>query len=192
VANGAFSDVFPGAWVENIITTASDHLAISISLSHISNESHRPVQHGFRFEAAWIRAPDYRETMERAWVEGRAEMGSLQSTWSTLQSVAASLKKWGRDYFGAVKSKIVKLECKLKSMCMNMVDCTLADIRSVERELCELFEREEIMARQRSRVDWLKEGDMNTSFFHARASARKRANKIKHLVREDGSRCDDL
>jgi hypothetical protein len=62
---------------------------------------------------------------------------------------------------------------------------------AVEHELCELFEREEVMAKQRSRVDWLKEGDRNTSFFHARASARRRTNKIKALVREDGSLCTD-
>jgi hypothetical protein len=30
--------------------------------------------------------------------------------------------------------------------------------------VCELFEREEIMARQRSRVEWLKARDRNTSF----------------------------
>jgi hypothetical protein len=47
------------------------------------------------------------------------------------------------------------------------------------------------MARQRSRVDWLREGDRNTAFFHARASARKKANRIHSLTREDGSRCDD-
>jgi hypothetical protein len=60
----------------------------------------------------------------------------------------------------------------------------------VEIELCELFEREEIMARQRSRVDWLKEGDRNTSLFHARASAWRKTNKIDMLLRPNGSKCE--
>lgn len=59
--------------------------------------------------------------------------------------------------------------------------------KEVENRLYEMFEREEIMAKQRSRIDWLREGDRNTSFFHARASARRRTNKIKVLRRVDGS-----
>jgi hypothetical protein len=61
----------------------------------------------------------------------------------------------------------------------------------VERQLCELFEREEIMARQRSRVEWLKEGDRNTAFFHSKATARRKTNKIESLIREDGSVCTE-
>jgi hypothetical protein len=45
---------------------------------------------------------------------------------------------------------------------------------------------EEIMAKQRSRVDWLKEGDRNTSFFHARSSVRRSQNRIRVLTDENG------
>jgi hypothetical protein len=39
---------------------------------------------------------------------------------------------------------------------------------------------------QRARANWLKNGDRNTSFFHAHASERRRVNKIKKLKREGG------
>ena len=40
-------------------------------------------------------------------------------------------------------------------------------------------------------MDWLWEGDSNTSFFHAPASARRRTNRIKFLYKADGSICKD-
>ena len=43
--------------------------------------------------------------------------------------------------------------------------------------------------RQRSRVQWLRDGDQNTKYFHAQAAQRKRLNKIENLERLDGSSC---
>jgi hypothetical protein len=179
--------------VENVVTTASDHFALSISLIQEHDPGPRNhVQQAFRFEAAWLRAPEYREFLDKAWMEGTDGLVSLSSTWSTLQNVALSLKKWDRETFGAVRNKINKTERRLKSMRLGSLEGSEVEMRLLERELCELFEREEIMARQRSRVDWLKEGDRNTAFFHAKASVRKRTNKIKALVMDDGSRCENI
>ena len=47
------------------------------------------------------------------------------------------------------------------------------------------------MWRQRSRIQWLAEGDGNTKFFHQKATMRKRRNRISQLVREDGTICSD-
>jgi ribonuclease HI len=106
--------------------------------------------------------------------------------------VAGSLRNWSRDTFGSVKKEIKKLERELKSLRLAPWHNESSEIKGIEVKLCELFEREEVMARQRSRVEWLREGDRNTAFFHARASARRRTNKIKVIIRNDGSRCTEL
>lgn len=43
------------------------------------------------------------------------------------------------------------------------------------------------MEKQRSRIEWLKDGDRNTTFFQARAKERARNNRISALRRDDGS-----
>lgn len=179
--------------MENVITTSSDHYAVSIVLLGGTRGHNRtPVQHGFRFEAAWLRAGDYREVTEKAWAAGSDGSKSLRSVCKNLQDLAGTLRDWSKISFGSVRKEIQKLERKLKTLRNSMVDDNvLSEERMVEQKLCELFEREEIMARQRSRVDWLKEGDRNTAFFHARASARRRTNRIKSLIKEDGSKCTD-
>jgi hypothetical protein len=42
------------------------------------------------------------------------------------------------------------------------------------------------MSRQRSRVQWLAEGNKNTRFFHLRANQRKKKNHIQRLKGPDG------
>ena len=61
----------------------------------------------------------------------------------------------------------------------------------VEERLAELGYREEIMWRQRARVQWLAEGDQNTRFFHLKASNRRKKNKITRLTRPNGTVCED-
>ena len=51
VGNGALQAMFDDYRVENVITTSSDHLAISISLGVLSAPVvQAPVQSGFRFQ----------------------------------------------------------------------------------------------------------------------------------------------
>jgi hypothetical protein len=41
--------------------------------------------------------------------------------------------------------------------------------------------------KQRGKQNWFREGDRNTSFFHAWASHRKKINMIKKIKDEDGT-----
>ncbi|XP_073359649.1 uncharacterized protein [Aegilops tauschii subsp. strangulata] len=106
------------------------------------------------------------------------------------QGVASSLRSWSKEAFGSVRKNIGKMERRLATIRASPPSpSSLAEEKHIEDQLCELFEREEVMERQRSRVDWLKAGDRNTEFFQARATARRRTNKIHSLLRDDGSVC---
>lgn len=53
-------------------------------------------------------------------------------------------------------------------------------------ELQKWLEKVEIMWRQRSRALWLKEGDLNTKYFHRRASHRQKKNVTKRVKDREG------
>ena len=59
--------------------------------------------------------------------------------------------------------------------------------RQLMVKMSELLSREECMEKQRSQIEWLKEGDRNTAFFQAKSKERAKTNRIMALRREDGS-----
>lgn len=62
----------------------------------------------------------------------------------------------------------------------------MSRIAELEKKIEKLSDQEETHGKQRSRVNWLKEGDRSTRFFHASASSRRRTNFIKRLMAENG------
>jgi hypothetical protein len=62
----------------------------------------------------------------------------------------------------------------------------LARQRELSEEIGKLLEMEEIQWAQRSRVNWLQYGDRNTNYFHNAASTRRKKNRIKKLLDDNG------
>jgi hypothetical protein len=86
--------------------------------------------------------------------------------------------------------KELKLELAELRAAPDRVGPSHREIKIVDR-IVELQHREETMWRQRSRIQWLSEGDKNTRFFHMRANGRKKKNRVSRLKRPDGSYTED-
>ena len=84
-----------------------------------------------------------------------------------------------------IRQKTEQLE-KLQSS-LGMPD--LVKEKVIKVELNSLLEQEDIKWGQRAKVEWLKNGDKNTKFFHACANQRKRRNTIEKIVDGDGRTC---
>jgi hypothetical protein len=57
--------------------------------------------------------------------------------------------------------------------------------KEVQEKHAMLLVQEKTYWRQRAKMHWLKEGDLNTNFFHMSASSRQRAKKIVKLINDE-------
>jgi hypothetical protein len=112
----------------------------------------------------------------------------LEGMAGRLAKLQSSFRSWDRDVFGLVRKK---LKCLRKDLDAERGSTLYRGLTPQEKnlmsELSEMLAREEEMERKQSRMDWLKAGDRKTDFFHAKAKARGRTNRIRALKTRDGS-----
>ena len=104
-----------------------------------------------------------------------------------------ALIRWNRDHFGNIQRRIRICQREFQRLRNGIWDL---DAQQEERVLLEemsvLLEKEEILWKQRSRQQWLREGDRNTRYFHSKATDRMKRNLIRGLENEQGVWISDL
>ena len=78
------------------------------------------------------------------------------------------------------KTKIERLQTELEKESSKRF-LVFGALRRLKQELSKAFYEEEIFWRQRSREEWLREGDRNTTYFHNVVKGKKIRNKIMML-----------
>lgn len=188
--NEGFLELFPETCVEHILAEESDHQALLVRMLETAPRADKNGARQFRFEEAWTRHENYDDMLKEVWeAAGTGEQG-LTAVWQCLGRATGSIQRWAREVFGSIRKKIAKLKTQLlEAKQQALVTGCFKEVREIEVELREVYAREEIMYRQRSRVDWLRAGDKNTKYFQNRASHRKRKNTVRALRRDDGTKC---
>ncbi|KAL4282979.1 hypothetical protein GQ457_16G017860 [Hibiscus cannabinus] len=99
-----------------------------------------------------------------------------------LATIYEGLRHWQSAKRATEWERIPRLKSEI-----NRLSSRRLSPQGLEGELCHLLKVQEAYWAQRSRVLWLSAGDQNTSFFHAKASARKKKNAILGLYDSNGS-----
>jgi hypothetical protein len=188
VASPDWSNIYPQSYVRHLTSSRSDHCPILLTMEHncAMGSPSRPR----RYEACWEREETLAEEINLAW-EGHSRPKDLGAVASNLNGVMDCLQAWSKETVGSIPRRIEKLRKELEHINLKFSRHVQEEKRRIEKELDSLLEHEEVYWRQRSRINWLKEGDRNTKKIHQKATWRARKNKIERLMKPDGSMTED-
>lgn len=173
---------FPAHNLKVMHAPVSDHepIVLEVLSTEVSKKEFR-----FRFENIWLKEPNFVQEVSEIW-----SSMSVTHLLPKIIQITSFMARWGRSFFHKFREKIRKHKANLE----RLVDCTDED--SVQEYLSEreklntLLLQEEIYWQQRAKLFWLREGDDNTRFFHASASAKRKANRICFLNNDEGERIE--
>jgi hypothetical protein len=105
VASLEWTQLFPSAWVQHIVSSRSDHCPILLELDKgVSNK----VCRIFRYEIMWEREESLHGEIAMAW-ESVGQVQTLRDVSHALTKVRTSLKQWSLDKFGSITKELKKL-----------------------------------------------------------------------------------
>lgn len=177
-------------WQEAVVThlpvMASDHAPLYLQLSPEAKGN--PERRPFRFEAAWLNHPGFKDLLANSW---RNEL----STPEALEGLRVKLRQWNKEVFGDINKKKETLLQDIKGI-QDLLEVTQSDAllnqeESLLKELDVVLEQEEILWFQKSREKWIELGDRNTKYFHTSTIIRRRRNRIEMLKNNDGAWISD-
>jgi hypothetical protein len=115
-------------------------------------------------------------------VEDSLNVGREVDILNKVNHCADRLNDWGRRKRMRFKQEIAECNEEMERL-RGYYDLASSNrYRELQGSHATLLVQEETYWRQRAKMHWLKEGDLNTNFFHLSTSIRSKSKKIDKLV----------
>jgi hypothetical protein len=168
----------PDAILQVLSSSVSDHAPLMLSL----NSGYRPKRR-FHFERLWEKLEGFEEAVQEGWRCDDSIVDPFKRLNELMRNSALHLQAWSQRTIGNVKLKIAianlvihKLDAAQDRRVLSPGERWLR--RNLKQILMSLCPLERTIARQRSRMRWLRDGDANSKLFHSVANGRKARNFI--------------
>lgn len=175
----------PDCHLQALSSDGSDHCPLLLQ-THLSIH-HMPR---FHFETFWPKTPGFQEAVSRGWTCAATISDPLCRLDELFRNLKRELQKWAARRIGNVREQLLMARDIIFRLDQASERRALFDDeyelrKDLKMKCLGLSSIKWTMARQRSRIRYLADGDANTKYFHLLARGRRRRNSITRL-RDDG------
>jgi hypothetical protein len=151
-----------------INTPGLDHWPILLTMDISGTLGKKP----FCFDKLWLTHQDFQANIGHWWQEATISKGTpMYKFQQKLKNLKQRLKTWNKSTFGNIfqdqeilNQQIQALQQKIRHQ--GITDSLKEQETTLNKQLAERRAHEEILWRQKSCIQWLKEGERNSKFFH--------------------------
>ncbi|KAK9988211.1 hypothetical protein SO802_028450 [Lithocarpus litseifolius] len=185
-ANPGWCMLYPEAQDFHLTRCFSDHCPVLLDFHpHPNCRLDRP----FKFQSFWLSDNSFPELVRNAWA-------NHAGLYDSIKKFTREVKIWNRDHFGNIFSKKKRLLARLSGIQRVMADRPTYFLVNLEKELRlelnSILKQEEELWALKSRINWMIQGDRNTSFYHVSTLIRRKHNKILNLKNNQGDWINDI
>ncbi|KAL8503461.1 hypothetical protein ACS0TY_022272 [Phlomoides rotata] len=176
---------YPKAHLKGLPRSISDHCPLILE-DGLIDWGPKP----FRFSNAWLLHPSFKDSLISMWqnlnIGGRGSFIVKEK----FKSLKIGLREWSKNTFGNLDQRIESNKQELLNL--DLLDDTFGlEMDEIDRRRdlmrgifwdCSL--RQNILC-QKAKIQWIKQGDVNTHYFHKCINARRKANDLSAVSVDD-------
>lgn len=185
MVNDKWLEIMPHTSITHLPSVGSDHCPLLMEVQEIPHSNIRY----FKFLHCWTDNQTFLDTVRECW-NGDTTGNPMWTFHAKMKRLAATLSKWSRNQYGDIHARVKQYEGEVSRAEEEMLNHNNAENRAnlhaVNAEYIRYLKLEESILKQKTQLQWFKEGDTNSKYFHALIRGRRRRLFIHKISNEHG------
>ncbi|XP_015159800.1 uncharacterized protein [Solanum tuberosum] len=185
LVNDNWLEKMPQTTITHLPSVGSDHCPLLFEMV-AREEEHIKY---FKFLSCWANHPNFLDMVKSCW-ERDVEGSNMWRFHQKLKRLSNTLSTWSRGEFDDIFMKVREYAERVRNaeerLIQEHTDSNRANLHELNAEYIKFLKLEDSILKQKTQLQWFREGDYNTKYFHSLIKGRRRRLFIHKLLREDG------